>query len=400
MNSSTTTNDLPAPALAPLGNNAKSSSPQQRAKRAERYAALSTARSWLGRVAAKIDPERSPGQVYRTHDCRFARRSEFVKVLFSAQHQSAHYGNLATCGSVWACPLCCALIQQRRRPEVAQLVEWSYSQGYEPQMITLTFPHTRFDSLGDLLSKQREAFRRLRSGKVWQEFKNRYQFQGLVRSLELTHGSNGWHPHTHELWITRKLTKVERGQFHAFILERWLKACAAAGLLDLSDSAQSHAFRLRSVDVRFQATGSDYLVKQDQGRAWGVDREISTASSKSGKLAGCHPHQFLVRQAKGDFDLYLEYVNSMKGARQLFWSPGLKDRVGVEDVSDESLADREDDKADCLGLLTADQWRFVRGNDARAELLDVAESTGWPGVVALLRSLGCDLLADRVNPGG
>lgn len=383
-----------------LGNNAKSSSPQQRAKRAERYAALSTARSWLGRVAAKIDPERSPGQVYRTHDCRFARRSEFVKVLFNAKHQSAHYGNLATCGSVWACPLCCALIQQRRRPEVAQLVEWSYSQGYEPQMITLTFPHTKFDSLGDLLSKQREAFRRLRSGKVWQEFKNRYQFQGLVRSLELTHGVNGWHPHTHELWITRPLTKAERGQFHAFILERWVKACAAVGLLDQSDSVQSHAFRLRSVDVRFQATSSEYLVKQDKGRAWGVDREMATSSSKAGKAAGCHPHQFLVRQAKGDFDLYLEYVNAMKGARQLFWSPGLKDRVGVEEVADELLAEREDEKADCLGLLTAQQWRFVRGNDARAELLDVAEAMGWPGVVSLLRSLGCELLAYRIDPFG
>lgn len=393
-----------------LGNTAKSSSPQHdrkaKAKRAQRYAALSTAREWLGRRASQIDPEKNPGDVFRTHDCRWARRSEYVGVHFSALHQSAHYGNLATCGSVWACPVCCALIQQRRRPEVAALVQWAYgcasSEGPkrpgEPQMVTLTFPHTKFDSLADLLSKQRDAFKRLRSGKVWQEFKRRYGFDGLVRSLELTHGKNGWHPHTHELWITRPLSKRERGDFQAFILERWIRACSAAGLLDLTDRAQLHAFHLRSVDVRFQVNDSDYLAKQDSGRAWGVDRELATSSIKAGRLSGVHPHEFLIRQARGDFDLFLEYVQAMKGARQLYWSSRLKGRVEVEEVEDEVLADAQTEAADLLGLLTADQWRVVRGNDARAELLDAAETGDWSIVVALLRSLGCDLPAHPVNP--
>ncbi|MFO3664297.1 protein rep [Pseudomonas amygdali] len=387
-----------------LGNTAKSSSPDAakltKAKRAERYAALSSARSWLGRTAFKIDPEKNPGDVYRTHDCRFARRSEFVSVNFAALHQKAHYGNLATCGSVWACPVCCQLIQQRRRPEISQLIEWAYAGDKTASMITLTFPHTKFDSLGDLLSKQRDAFKRLRSGKIWQGFKERYCFEGLVRSLELTHGKNGWHPHTHELWVSAPIHKRDREDFRSFIIDRWVKACTAAGLLDRSDAHQLQAFHLHAVDVRFDAKESDYLAKQDSGRSWGVDREIALASSKKGKASGVHPHEFLIRQAVGDYDRYIEYVHAMKGARQLYWSSRLKSRVGITDVTDEQIAEREDEQAEVLGLLTADQWRYVRGNDARAELLDAAESAGWQGVEYLLRSLGYEFLTNGIDPFG
>jgi hypothetical protein len=31
-----------------------------------------------------------------------------VDVLYSPHHQSAHYGGLMVCGSIWVCPLCAA----------------------------------------------------------------------------------------------------------------------------------------------------------------------------------------------------------------------------------------------------------------------------------------------------
>lgn len=387
-------------AQRPLGNNAKSASPppKERAKRAQRYAALGTARGWLYRTAQSIDPEQHAGKIFRTHDCRYARRSEQVGVYFSALHQSAHYTKLATCGSVWACPVCAVKIQQRRRLELVQLVGWTYAQELEPQMVTLTFPHTRFDSLGDLLSKQRAAFKRLRGGKVFAAFRQRWGYAGLVRSLELTHGANGWHPHTHELWLTRRLTESEQVLFREEIIALWIKACAAVGLLDMADPQALKAFCAHSVDVRFKVKDSDYLAKQDAAREWGVDRELASSSSKLGRLKGVHPHEFLVRQGKGDSERYLEYVQGMRGARQLFWSHGLKGKVGVDEVTDEALAEQEKEPADLLGLLTAEQWRVVRGNEARAELLDAAELGGWAAVESLLGLLGCDTLSLSRNP--
>ena len=68
----------------------------------------------------------------------------------------------------------------------------------------------------------------------------------------------------------------------------------------------------------------------------------------------------------------------MKGRRQLFWSNGLKSQVGIDEVSDEVLADESQEAAEVLGRMTTEDWGVVRGNDARAELLDVAEE-GFAG---------------------
>ncbi|HCA1453241.1 TPA: protein rep [Klebsiella pneumoniae] len=369
-----------------LGNTAKSSSPPSpQAKRAERYEGLSVARAWLGRRAKKLRPSEAPGDLYRTFDCRFVRRAMTVGVHFAAEFQGAHYSNLATCGSVWACPVCCALIQQRRREELSKLISWAYANGSSPCMVTFTFPHTGFDSLEDLKVKQREAFKLLRGGKAWANFKSRNQFSGLVRSLEVTHGQNGWHPHTHEIWLIGALSPFERASFLEDLKERWYSVCHKVGLVDHDKRL---AFMLHAVDVQFDVQESDYLAKQDSSRQWGADREVATASSKAGRAKGVHPHEFLIRRSGGDMGRYLEYIDAMKGSRQLFWSAGLKSAVGVDDVSDEVLADESREPADLLGALSADQWDLVRRRRMRAQLLEVAESGDWGQVLSFLVSLG------------
>lgn len=389
-----------------LGSNAKSSSASSgkgaKAGRAQRYQALSTARPWLKELAVKNPLKRFGWDVHRTSTCRYCRIGSYVSVHQELQHLSAFYGGLATCGSVWACPLCAAKIQSRRRPELEKLVEWAYKNGFEVQMVTFTFPHYGFNRLRDLILNQRDAFTIMRGGRPWTRFRNSYGFQGLVRSLEVTHGSNGFHPHTHELWITDKLEEdIDRDEFYAGVLAHWRNACIKSGLLLSTDCHTLDAFNQHSVDVQFKVSSSDYLAKQDQGRAWGIDAEMTASQSKQGKRSGVHPHEFLVRQAEGDKELYLEYVKTMTDlrVRQLFWSPGLKDKAGVREISDEELAQEQTEKADLLGLLTASQWRVVRGNDARAELLDAAESFGWEGVVNLLRSLGCEDVVFTPDPG-
>ena len=58
----------------------------------------------------------------------------------------------------------------------------------------------------------------------------------------------------------------------------------------------------------------------------------------------------------------------MKGKSQLYWSPGLKDAVGVNEASDEELAEESRDAADLLGMLTLDDWKLVRAASMRAQL--------------------------------
>ena len=86
---------------------------------------------------------------------------------------------------------------------VQQAIDWAKGQGYQVVMVTFTFPHKSWQSLGDLLARQADAFKRLRKGRPWDTMKADRGFKGLIRSLEVTHGANGWHPHTHELWFLK-----------------------------------------------------------------------------------------------------------------------------------------------------------------------------------------------------
>lgn len=361
-----------------------------RAARAQRYELLSTARNILSTEGAR------QGLVYghdyhRTAKCRFIRcGGPNVEVHQERKTGAAFYVNLTACGSVWSCPVCTALIQERRRQEIEQAVEWAYAKELQPMLVTLTFPHRRKHKLLDLLKLQAAALRHLRAGAPWTRWKTRNGYEGLIRSLELTHGLNGWHPHTHELWFVGSHVKAKDAREQ--ILARWEAACIAVGLLDPADTAQLKAFRRHAVDVKGWCSASDYLAKQDDSRHWGVDREVAKASSKSGKASGVHPFGLLALARDGDAraaELYVEYADTMRRTRtrQHYWSPGLKDRVGVKEKSDEALADESREKADVLGFLDDDDWKTVRDAGARAQVLDAAELGGWPAVEALLERL-------------
>ncbi|WP_143510667.1 hypothetical protein [Pseudonocardia sp. Ae717_Ps2] len=42
---------------------------------------------------------------------------------------TAGFGGLATCGSVWACPVCSAKISARRSKDLEQLINWNADRG-------------------------------------------------------------------------------------------------------------------------------------------------------------------------------------------------------------------------------------------------------------------------------
>ena len=73
----------------------------------------------------------------------------------------------------------------------------------------------------------------------------------------------------------------------------------------------------------------------------------------------------------------------------MMWSPGLKERAGVGNVSDEQAAEEqaaraEQDKADqVLDEFTPNEWREVR--HARAAILKFAEIFGRDGVRAVVQ---------------
>lgn len=364
------------------------------ASRAERYDLLASARAlflYEGKRVGLLYPQ----NWHRAAKCKWTPVSGTIGVHASREYGSAFYSGVMNCGSVWACPVCAAKVQERRREEVAKAVAWADAQGLQAAMVTLTFPHYAWQQLLELLEQQKTALKILREGSPWTRFKKATGYQGLIRSLELTFGQNGWHPHTHELWFVDAGTDAE--MMKKTVILRWKNSCARVGLLDLDNADQVAAFEAHAVDVKGWCTASDYLAKQDDSRHWGVDAEIAKASTKAGRAKGKHPFAFLTLFQDGDWKAghrYLDYAAAMKGKRQLFWSAGLKAKVGVIDQSDEEVAEEQRDDADLLGHLEIEEWRLIRQAGLRAKVLDLAESNGgWVAIQNLLRRmLNGDLL--------
>jgi hypothetical protein len=372
-----------------LGNNAQSYSPPPLEDvanlRLDRYRLQFQARNLLLNVGQKQVDEgtlKHKQNIHKTAKCLFTRHSQHAVIKKSIEHEKAFYAGLVVCASVWSCPVCAAKIQERRRIEVAKGFDWAYENDKKIVMVTFTFPHYVWQKLNDLLAMQQDAYRRLRSGKAWTNKKQKIGYTGLIRSLELTIGSNGWHPHTHEAWIVDK--DVDADELQAWLTERWLNCCNSAGIV----VSNVDAFRKRAVDIVDNARSSAYLAKQDSSKNWGADRELVKGSSKVGK----HPFSLLNKSYEGDKKAsaqFLEYVFAMRGKPQLFWSKGLKNLVGVTELTDEILASQKEDKATDIAKLTARDWAavMIAPRDARANLLDLAENGGKAAVMEYLRPL-------------
>lgn len=371
----------------PLGITAKSSAPLGlevvQENRRQRFKLQGVAADLLAQDAGKKlekSGKKHVGDIHRTCNCMWTALSSDVELMRSKEHGTGHVKNIATCGSVWACPVCTAKIQERRRLEIAEAMTKHYTDGGQVIMVTLTAPHYNHQSLKELRAMQRDALKDLRksSGSYTRMLKDEQGFEGLIRALEVTVSKrNGWHLHTHELWFVKGDADVERIKQRT--LERWEKACYKVGLLNPFDDKQVRAFRRRSVDIKANASCSDYLAKMDESKHWGADREIAKQSTKQGRKSGFHPFGLLVEveqdgeHAKWAERRFIEYANGMKGASQLFWSPGLKKKFEIGEKTDEELAAEEVDSLERIKTIDKSTWYSIARAGARSTLLEVIE---------------------------
>ena len=140
-------------------------------------------------------------RIERVRKCGRVPTGEGVTVVDHAG--VAHYAGLTTCGSIWACPVCSAKIRAGRAEEIAAgAASWDQAVN-SVYMITLTAPHDMGMKLSALLPVIADSFRKVISGRAWLKVKAVAGVAGTIRSIEITHGANGWHPHLHVLVFCR-----------------------------------------------------------------------------------------------------------------------------------------------------------------------------------------------------
>lgn len=334
----------------------------------------------LGRFALQSQARAILGKEHRLFHCLRSRQGHraTVDVLHSPRSGSCSYAGLQTCSSVWACPVCAAKISERRREELKRAVTLWEAQGGFVSLLTLTHAHTRADSLSSLLKGQQSALHRFfasRAGVVAMSSLGRV---GHIRAWEVTTGrsrvqSHGWHPHFHILLFLRDRPAIPLSVHQDRLFDVWLNACRLAGL--------SLPSRAHGVSLQDGAEASAYVAKMglesDRVASWSIEHEMTKGHIKRSR-DGETPFDLLRACLAGQdlpaARLYREFVQAFKGKRQLVYSRGLKDLLGLDVFTDEEIAARHDEDAYVLASLTPEQWRAVKRADLRGELLEVARS--------------------------
>lgn len=383
-----------------LGNNTKSSPPPNSY---DGLAARYRLQSAAGYIAIK-EAEKAgllPYEWHRVSKCHHCRIKPKVTITKSHRDQKSFYTGVAACGSVWACPVCASKIQNRRREEITAIMAWAYSNGYECHMVTLTNTHSRKDALPDLLEAQKGHLAKLRKGGAFTKYLKSIDYQGIIRTLEVTHGRNGWHVHTHELWIVKSTTS--KRDFMSRVQGKWIRAL---GHDPDSNTMEVARLKKHSVDIHFNAHDSEYLAKMDSDAylksSTGADLELSRQSTKKGKAHGRHPFQILAdfdeTRTKRDALLFVEYVKSFKGKAQIFFSRGLKAKSGLNDVSDQLIADTDPELEDIhvMEIHRFDWDDFITVKKLRAEILHIANLGGKEAVLDFMAANGCGVIRDHL----
>jgi hypothetical protein len=286
-----------------------------------------------------------------------------VSVYRRRDGSGAYYAGLMQCGSVWACPVCSAKVTERRRVELRQALDNARNAGLSPLLLTLTVPHQVHQELSEVLGGLLSAYKALVSGR--NALSKLEGYVGQVRSLEVTYGSNGWHPHLHVLLFVRSdLSSTWLEGHQKSILARWAHVVGAVGL-----GRVHHRF---GVDLVGADRCADYVAK------WGLAEEMTKTGQKVGRVSTSRTPFQLLEDSSSDWlsgVLFEHYVEAMHGRAQLYWSRGLRDLLDLgAERSDEELVEHEEQGDELYVSLTRAEWTAVLRRGARSALLELARA--------------------------
>lgn len=324
----------------------------------------------------------------RIRECLRVQRpgSEQVEIRRDPDKQTSHFRNLILCNRVWTCPVCSARISNQRREELTQALAAANLLGLHPVLVTYTLRHDGNDSLQHVLTGLLDALRDYKSGRTYQDIKSEYDIVGGIRSLEMTYGQNGWHPHVHELlFLKQKLSPMALAGMRKWMVDRWLGSLKALSY----DASYSHGLDVRNADSKI----AEYVAKfgrEPREMQWGIEHELANAASKKAHADGLTPFQLLECYDIGDKRaerLFIEYAEAMQKHHQLHWSVGLRKLLVMPEVlADEQLPLIEETPAAYTAVaIDRANWNQVLLYDLRAALLWLVAVGDWTTLRALLR---------------
>ena len=280
------------------------------------------------------------------------------------------------CSLLWECSVCSRAIKAARADEVRKAVAWHGAEGI--LLLTLTMRHGLGDDLKVIRKGLTAAWQKMQSGKQWGANKVKMGFAGSIRALEVTHGTNGWHPHIHVLLFTREMTASDLEELRQTLSARWQR-CVENVL-----GSEHRPNDRNGCDLK-RCFDSNYLNK--------LGLELTAPIGKNARNENRAPMQiaydFVTNGDEVDLFLWRAYCKGIKGARMLTWSRGLRQNVGLnEEPTDEDIVNGEEADEVFVIRISGTNWDFLRNiRGITHQLLSAAETDGAMRVATLIANL-------------
>lgn len=331
---------------------------------------------------------------------RWLRPDSGVASVAWSEGNGGKFARLQSSHSVWASPVASVPICARRAEELNKgLSEWLKTPGHTALFVTFTVRHSWEDSLPDVWEGVSSGWKAVVGSSAYagaRGDKRRYGIVHYVRGVECTFGKNGWHVHTHVvLMCDRELGVDEQVRLHGRLFNRWSKGVQKAGL----DAPLEQCTNMQLVRSDDAQTVAGYVSK---GMWSGISAEVSGGQFKQGKKGHKTPFQILEEIARGldalkavedeqernELErelyrlkmLYQEWCRGSKGRKQLLWSRGAKKALGVDELTEEEIAEK--DAASYtheLAWIEAEEWSHHSSNiDLRVEVKQAGQGHDTP----------------------
>jgi hypothetical protein len=273
-------------------------------------------------------------------------------------------------------------------------------------MLNYTLQHSLADKLPDLLEALSTSYRALRSGRLWQLIKQEYLIRHGVRSLEVTYGSSGWHPHYHELlFLDAEILSAASIEDIGASLERQIAPLWVEKLHAIKRAASlEHGFVVSTKPGDIAAYLNKYGFAPRQKSGWTEAAEITKQQSKRASLQGRTPTQLLYDYTQGDQQagyLWRDYARATKRRSQLQWTRGAKAALGIGEISDDEAVGLDDLNPEkiLLARIPLNVWKEITRRNKAAFLLRAIEREDFSAVFGELDSIDPSWKDDDTLPG-
>ena len=214
----------------------------------------------------------------RTQHCFYNRvdKNDGVGVTFNKFRNKANYTNVMRCANAWGCPVCAAIISEHRKCEVKEAMDWWKKQGGSVLLLTLTVPHYSDTDIKQLKKDLKKAYGKFFKGvRASKDMFERWQIKHYISCFEITHGTNGFHPHYHVLlFIPYSVGITSHIGMEEDMYRVWVDCCEKAGL---DKPSRKHGLNLRNGDY-----ANNYVAK------WGLEHEMTKGHIKRARKITVH----------------------------------------------------------------------------------------------------------------